>query len=203
MKVYRGHKGRIEMEITAKGKSAHAASNHMGDNAVYKMLPVIDAISKMEKICAARFSRAWPGHRYPHFSVSPSTNAVPDESPSSLTAASLLAKRKSIGGQSEGDYPRKNRKDFEIRKLVYPEPSTPVLCTHTNNISPPGAGRSTSLCAGCVKTMKALWDSDSFGQGMWDFSTNGNYWTGKLGIPKHWFWPSMKFTPTPLMSTCR
>ena len=80
MKVYRGHKGRIEMEITCKGKSAHAASNYMGDNAIYKMLPVIEAISKMEKdfvphdflglgrVTVTRVS-----------SVSPSTNAVPDE----------------------------------------------------------------------------------------------------------------------------
>jgi acetylornithine deacetylase/succinyl-diaminopimelate desuccinylase-like protein len=41
-----------------------------------------------------------------------------------------------------------------------------------------------------VSTMKALWDSeDPFGQGMWDFSTNGNYWTGKLGIPGIGFGP--------------
>jgi putative selenium metabolism hydrolase len=39
MNVYRGHKGRLEMKVTAKGKSAHAASNHLGDNAVYKLLP--------------------------------------------------------------------------------------------------------------------------------------------------------------------
>ena len=36
MKVYRGHKGRLEMEMVAKGRSAHAASNHLGDNALYK-----------------------------------------------------------------------------------------------------------------------------------------------------------------------
>ncbi len=30
MQVYRGHKGRLEMKVTAKGKSAHAASNHLG-----------------------------------------------------------------------------------------------------------------------------------------------------------------------------
>ncbi|MCB0224404.1 MAG: M20/M25/M40 family metallo-hydrolase, partial [Anaerolineae bacterium] len=48
MQVYRGHKGRLELKITAKGKSAHAASNHLGDNAIYKMLPVIEAISKLE-----------------------------------------------------------------------------------------------------------------------------------------------------------
>src|SRR5436189_552656 len=36
MLTYRGHKGRLEMKITSKGKSAHAASNQLGDNAIYK-----------------------------------------------------------------------------------------------------------------------------------------------------------------------
>src|SRR5690606_332397 len=48
MQVYRGHKGRVEMQVVAKGKSAHAASNFLGDNAIYKLLPIIDAISKLE-----------------------------------------------------------------------------------------------------------------------------------------------------------
>ena len=48
MKVYRGHKGRVELKVTAKGKSAHAASNHLGDNAVYKLLPVIAGIRDLE-----------------------------------------------------------------------------------------------------------------------------------------------------------
>ena len=48
MQVYRGHKGRVEMKVVAKGKSAHAASNYLGDNAIYKLVPIIDAISKLE-----------------------------------------------------------------------------------------------------------------------------------------------------------
>src|SRR5581483_2584514 len=44
MQVYRGHKGRVELKITAKGKSAHAASNFLGDNAIYKLLPIIASI---------------------------------------------------------------------------------------------------------------------------------------------------------------
>ncbi len=48
MLVYRGHKGRLEMKVTAKGKSAHAASNHLGDNAIYKLLPVIAGIRDLE-----------------------------------------------------------------------------------------------------------------------------------------------------------
>ena len=34
MQVYRGHKGRIELQVISKGRSAHAASNHLGDNAI-------------------------------------------------------------------------------------------------------------------------------------------------------------------------
>src|SRR5688572_536523 len=48
MQVYRGHKGRVEMSVIAKGKSAHAASNFLGDNAIYKLLPIIEKISQLE-----------------------------------------------------------------------------------------------------------------------------------------------------------
>jgi Acetylornithine deacetylase/Succinyl-diaminopimelate desuccinylase and related deacylases len=48
MQVYRGHKGRVELKITAKGKSAHAASNFLGDNAIYKLLPIIAGIRDLD-----------------------------------------------------------------------------------------------------------------------------------------------------------
>ena len=48
MQVYRGHKGRVEFQIKAVGKSAHAASNHLGDNAIYKLLPIIERIKNLE-----------------------------------------------------------------------------------------------------------------------------------------------------------
>jgi acetylornithine deacetylase/succinyl-diaminopimelate desuccinylase-like protein len=48
MQVYRGHKGRVEIEVISRGRSAHAASNHLGDNAIYKVLPLIEGVSKLE-----------------------------------------------------------------------------------------------------------------------------------------------------------
>ena len=39
MKVYRGHKGRLEMEMVAKGRSAHAASNHLAVSYTHLTLP--------------------------------------------------------------------------------------------------------------------------------------------------------------------
>src|SRR6266542_2788068 len=48
MNVYRGHKGRLEMKVTSTGKSAHAASHHLGDSALYKMLSVISGIRDLD-----------------------------------------------------------------------------------------------------------------------------------------------------------
>ncbi len=48
MQVYRGHKGRVEIQVTVRGRSAHAASNHLGDNAIYKALPLIAGVSQLE-----------------------------------------------------------------------------------------------------------------------------------------------------------
>src|SRR5581483_7157964 len=48
MQVYRGHKGRVELKVTASGKSAHAASHHLGDSALYKMLSVISGIRDLD-----------------------------------------------------------------------------------------------------------------------------------------------------------
>ena len=44
MRVYRGHRGRLELMAHARGKSCHAAQPHLGDNAIYKMTPVIDGV---------------------------------------------------------------------------------------------------------------------------------------------------------------
>nr|HRJ42949.1 YgeY family selenium metabolism-linked hydrolase [Caldilineaceae bacterium] len=80
MLVYRGHKGRVEMKVVAKGKSAHAASNHLGDNAIYKVLPVIEGVSKLEPELG---DHPFLGHgkiTVTDMSVeTPSINAVPNE----------------------------------------------------------------------------------------------------------------------------
>lgn len=193
MKVYRGHKGRIEMEISCKGKSAHAASNYMGDNAIYKMLPVIDSISKMEKdfvpheflgqgrVTVTRIS-----------SVSPSTNAVPDECTIFIDRRVTFGETKAYWRAAlESIIPEEHKADFEVRKLIYTEPSHTGAVYEYEQYFPAWAlEEEHPFVQAGIATMKALWDSDDpFGQGKWDFSTNGNYWAGKLGIPSIGFGP--------------
>ncbi len=49
LKVYRGQRGRMELKITATGKSAHGAHNQKGINAIYKLAPIISEIEKLDK----------------------------------------------------------------------------------------------------------------------------------------------------------
>ncbi len=49
LKVYRGQRGRMELEISTAGKSAHGAHNQQGINAVYKMAPIIAGIEQLDK----------------------------------------------------------------------------------------------------------------------------------------------------------
>ncbi|MGB0386196.1 MAG: YgeY family selenium metabolism-linked hydrolase [Ardenticatenaceae bacterium] len=187
MKVYRGHKGRIEMEVSCKGKSAHAASNYMGDNAVYKMLPVIQKISVMEKdFVPHEFLGQGRVTVTKVSSVSPSTNAVPDE-------CTIFVDRRVTFGESkqywrealEGLIPEEHKDDFEVRKLIYTEPSHTGAVYEYEQYFPAWAlDKDHELVVASENLVKMLWNvEDAAGQGKWDFSTNGNFWRGKEGIP--------------------
>lgn len=191
MQVYRGHKGRLELEVVCKGKSAHAASNYMGDNAIYKMLPVIDAIDKMG-----------PNLRTHEFlgqgritvtrvqSVSPSDNAVPDECRIFIDRRVTFGDTKeSVIAEIEAIIPPEHRDDFDIQELLYDEPSHTGAVFEYEKYFPAWALEEDDpfIIAGKA-TRKAIWAQDE-PAGKWDFSTNGNYWRGKVGIPSLGFGP--------------
>ena len=194
MKVYRGHKGRYELEVSCKGKSAHAASNFMGDNAVYKMMPLIEAISTLEKtftpddflghgrITVTRVS-----------SISPSNNAVPDECTIFIDRRITFGETKELVRQQiEAVLPTETKADFEIRELTYIEPShTGAVYAYEQYFPAWAFSEDHPFVRAGRKTMKALWpeQTDWHGQGKWDFSTNGNYWAGRLNIPSIGFGP--------------
>lgn len=48
LQVYRGQRGRMEIEISTQGKSAHGAHNQQGINAIYKMVPLIQALESLD-----------------------------------------------------------------------------------------------------------------------------------------------------------
>lgn len=48
-KIRRGQKGRMEMQVSVNGKSAHASAPERGDNAIIKMVPVLTGMQQLAK----------------------------------------------------------------------------------------------------------------------------------------------------------
>lgn len=53
----RAHKGHLKLRITLTGKSAHSGYPHLGDNAIEKARPVLDALSNLRRELEADRSR--------------------------------------------------------------------------------------------------------------------------------------------------
>lgn len=189
MQVYRGHKGRVEMQVLARGKSAHAASNFMGDNAIYKLLPVIDAISKLEPELG---DDSFLGHG--RISVTemhvktPSINAVPNE------ALIYIDRRITFGEEPQAvlEHIKRvvgDRNDIEASILIYDTPSYTGFVFPLDKIYPAWAlPESDPYVQAGVEVGKLLW-GEPLPTGKWDFSTNGTYWCGKAGIPSIGYGP--------------
>jgi len=191
MQVYRGHKGRVELKITAKGRSAHAASNHLGDNAIYKLLPVIAGIRDLEPKLG---DHPFLGHG--KITVSdmtvrtPSINAVPDE------AVIFIDRRLTFGETKEQAIeqvraliPEAQRESIQVEELFYDEPSYTGFVFPVDKYFPAWALEESHPLVGAGQQARRLIGLPESPSGKWDFSTNGIYWAGKAGIPSIGFGP--------------
>ncbi|MCB0166954.1 MAG: YgeY family selenium metabolism-linked hydrolase [Anaerolineae bacterium] len=191
MQVYRGHKGRLELKITAKGKSAHAASNHLGDNAIYKMLPVIEAISQLEPELG---DHDFLGHG--KITVSDiktsnvSINAVPDE------CTIFIDRRMTFGETQEGVIaqlaaliPAEHKADFTIEPLFYDEPSYTGFVFPVDKYFPAWAHDDEHPFVRAGQATRQAIGLPDAPTGRWEFSTNATYWAGKAGISSIGFGP--------------
>lgn len=191
MQVYRGHKGRVELEVVAKGRSAHAASNQLGDNAIYKMLPLIAGIEALnDKLPAHPFLGQGRITVTRISSVSPSDNAVPDE------CRIFIDRRVTFGETKEGVIetvkgliPVDKATDFTVEELVYDTPShTGAVFPYEKYFPSWALDETDPLVQAGHDVTEAVWGRRD-PAGKWDFSTNGNYWRGKAGIPSIGFGP--------------
>lgn len=189
MQVYRGQKGRVEMRVVAKGKSAHAAANHLGDNAIYKLIPIIDAISRLEPQFKDDPFLGNGRITVTDMSVStPSINAVPNE------ATIFIDRRLTFGEDPYEELERiksllGSRSDMEASILRYDEPSYTGFVYPLDKIYPAWAlDENHPFVRAGQKTGELLWGSmpPSY---KWNFSTNGIFWAGKAGIPSIGFGP--------------
>lgn len=191
MQVYRGHKGRVELKVTSTGKSAHAASHHLGDSALYKMLGVISGIRDLDAhlknheflgkgtimVTDTRISTA-------------SINAVPDGFTIFIDRRLTFGETKEEAVQQVKDLiPGYLRDQIKVEEMFYDEPSYTGFVFPVDKYYPAWAlEESHPIVQAGQETIKLLWN-ESRPSGKWNFSTNGTYWAGKAGIPSIGFGP--------------
>jgi putative selenium metabolism hydrolase len=195
MQLYRGHKGRIELKITASGRSAHAASHYLGDNAVYKMMSIITQVRELDR--RMRFGMGYhPVQGYPSIAVTDvaartaSLNAVPDQFTIYIDRRITLNEpHDEVIAQVKGLIPDYLQDEIQVEELYYDAPSYTGFIFPVPKYYPAWLlEEEHPLTQVGQRTIEALW-GEKRALGTWDFSTNGTYWAGKAGIPSVGFGP--------------
>jgi len=188
LQVYRGHRGRVEVSVTFRGKTAHASAPHRGDNAVYK------AAAFAQQVAALNGTFAGDPFLGPGTvavtrieSRSPSLNAVPD-------VCSLYIDRRVTVGETKEQVLRELRGlagggEAELSIPIYEEPSYTGFRFPVDKVYPAWAlpEEHVLVRAGQEAARAAYGRPTDLGR--WAFSTNGTYWMGKAGIPSIGFGP--------------
>lgn len=196
MLVYRGHKGRLEMKVTSKGKSAHAASNHLGDNAIYKLLPTIAGIRDLEPQLG---DHEFLGHGKITVTdmlvQTPSINAVPDEAVIFIDRRMTFGETKEmVKAQVEALIPPEYKDSVKLEELFYDEPSYTGFVFPVDKYFPAWALEEDHPLVQAGQLAREQIGLPQAASGKWNFSTNGIYWAGKAGIPSIGFGPGDEVT---------
>ncbi len=184
MRVYRGHRGRMEMEVHTTGVSCHGSAPERGDNAVYKMAAIIADIERLNE-------RLEP--REPLGKGTVTISEIRSSSPSLCAVADgctiHLDRRLTIGETEETAVaeilalPSVREAEAEVTVLDYAVPSYTGLTYPTRKYYPTWE---TPQAEPPVQAAVAAYRA-TFGEepeiGHWTFSTNGVATAGMHGIP--------------------
>ncbi len=204
MNVYRGHKGRVELKAVTKGRSIHAASNQLGDNAIYKMLPLIAGVRDLNDQLHTD-----PFLGQGRITVSkiecqtPSINAVPDECTIYIDRRLTFGETKEEAIQQvEALISKEQRDQIRVEELFYDAPSYTGFVFPVDKYYPAWAlPEAHPLVQAGLETVKALWGGTPK-TGKLNFSTNGTYWAGKANIPTIMFAAGVETTAHGLLDQC-
>lgn len=187
LRVYRGHRGRMEIEVHLRGRSCHASAPERGDNPIYKIMPLVAAIENLnDRLKHDRFLGKGTIAVTEIRSMSPSLCAVPG-------ACSIHLDRRLTRGETlesaVAEVKALAPDDAEIEVLNYEVPSYTGLKYPMQKYYPTWVmEESDPLVQAAVATYRKLNDADPIVD-KWVFSTNGVGSRGIMGVPTVGFGP--------------
>jgi len=199
LRVYRGHRGRMEMQVHTSGISCHGSAPERGVNAVYKMAGIIADIESLNERLEPREPLGKGTVTISEIrSTSPSLCAVADGCTIHLDRRLTIDETEETAVAEIEALPSVQAADATVTVLDYAVPSYTGLTYPTRKYYPTwelpedAAGTQAALAA----HLNAF-DVDAE-VGFWVFSTNAVATAGMLGIPTIGFGPGHeKFAHAP------
>jgi putative selenium metabolism hydrolase len=190
LRVYRGHRGRLEIEVHLRGRSCHASAPERGENPIYKAAPLVREVEKLnERLRADAFLGKGTIAVTDIRSVSPSLCAVP-------AACSLHLDRRLTAGETKESSLAEVKAlldalqlDAEIEVPKYETPSYTGLVYPMEKYYPTWVlEEAHPLVQAGVRTYQALHGKPPVVD-KWTFSTNGVGSMGVMRVPTIGFGP--------------
>ncbi|MBF0363098.1 MAG: YgeY family selenium metabolism-linked hydrolase [Oligoflexia bacterium] len=191
MKIYRGHRGRMEINVHAKGISCHGSAPDRGQNAVYRMAKLVNDIEKLNDrlqddpflgkgTCAVSFIDC----------ETPSLCAVPDACRIHIDRRLTKGEDKALAVRQIEELPSFNKEYMRVEILKYDAPSYTGKVLETEKYFPTWVleENHSLVQAARVAAKEALGREPEISR--WVFSTNGVFSMGRLGIPTIGFGPA-------------
>ncbi|MFH1452956.1 MAG: YgeY family selenium metabolism-linked hydrolase [Armatimonadota bacterium] len=186
--IYRGHRGRMEMSVTAKGKSCHGSAPDRGENAIYKMAPIISAIEKLnDNLKDDDFLGKGTIVVSKIECQTPSLNSVPDECKIYIDRRLTVGETKESSVKELEDICKGNAK---VDVLYYDTPTYTDEHIDQEKYYPTWVlPEDHKLVQAGIKTAETLFGAKPK-VSKWVFSTNGVASMGKMNIPTIGYGPS-------------
>ena len=188
LQVYRGHRGRMEIEVHLRGRSCHASAPERGDNPIYRMAALVREVEELnQRLRNDPFLGKGTIAVTQIRSVSPSLCAVPSTS-------SIHLDRRLTAGESKESALAEVRalptaKEAEVEVLRYEQPSYTGLVYPMEKYYPTWVlEEEHPAVQAAVKTCKDL-TGEAPRVDKWTFSTNGVGSMGTCGVPTIGFGP--------------
>lgn len=186
--IRRGHRGRAEIEVITRGRSCHSSAPARGDNAIYRMTPVIEGIKWLEgKLSTHPFLGPGSIAVTSVDSTSPSRNAIPDRCRVFIDRRIVPADTRETIAREIDEIARFT--GGSVRITTYSGASYKGYIKEREKFFPAWVtGAASSAVKGAAATYELLFD-EAPTIGKWDFSTDGNYSMGLKSIPTVGFGP--------------
>jgi putative selenium metabolism hydrolase len=191
LSIYRGQRGRMEIEVNTSGVSCHGSAPERGENAIYKMAPIIQDI---ERLNGNLETDAFLGKGTVTISqirsTSPSLCAVADGCTIHLDRRLTAGETEEFALEQIRKLPAVKKARGEVRLLDYRLPTWRGMVYPTESYFPAWATPEDSHSVQAARVAYESLFKKPAKVGRWTFSTNGVATAGLLGIPTIGFGPA-------------